>query len=71
MQLDADQVIVTTGTQQSLERMLADHGDTVWVEDPAYWGALKAFMASAWRSNRWRWTRKASMPTPPTTKPSG
>ena len=47
--LDADQVIVTTGTQQSLElcaRLLADHGDTVWVEDPAYWGAAKAFMAS-------------------------
>lgn len=49
VQLDADQVIVTTGTQQSLElcaHLLADHGDTVWVEDPAYWGAVKAFMAS-------------------------
>lgn len=49
VQLDADQVIVTTGTQQSLElcaRLLADHGDTVWVEDPAYWGAMKAFMAT-------------------------
>ena len=49
VQLDADQVIVTTGTQQSLElcaRLLADHGDTVWVEDPAYWGAAKAFMAT-------------------------
>ncbi len=47
--LEADQVIVTTGTQQSLElcaRLLADHGDTVWVEDPAYWGAAKAFLAS-------------------------
>jgi GntR family transcriptional regulator/MocR family aminotransferase len=42
-------VIVTTGTQQSLElcaRLLADHGDPVWVEDPAYWGAVKAFMAT-------------------------
>jgi GntR family transcriptional regulator/MocR family aminotransferase len=42
-------VIITTGTQQSLElcaRLLADHGDTVWVEDPAYWGAAKAFMAT-------------------------
>jgi GntR family transcriptional regulator/MocR family aminotransferase len=49
VQLEADQVIVTTGTQQSLElcaRLLADHGDTVWVEDPAYWGAAKAFMAT-------------------------
>jgi GntR family transcriptional regulator/MocR family aminotransferase len=47
--LDADQVIVTTGTQQSIElcaRLLADHGDTVWIEDPAYWGAAKAFLAT-------------------------
>ena len=49
VQLDASQVIVTTGTQQSLElcaRLLADHGDTVWLEDPAYWGAAKAFLAT-------------------------
>lgn len=49
VQLEADQVIVTSGTQQSLElcaRLLADHGDTVWVEDPAYWGAMKAFIAT-------------------------
>ena len=52
--LDADQVIVTTGTQQSLElcaRLLADHGDTVWVEDPAYWGAMKAFLATGLRAH--------------------
>ncbi len=49
VQLEADQVIVTSGTQQSLElcaRLLADHGDTVWLEDPAYWGAAKAFLAT-------------------------
>ncbi len=49
VQLDADQVLITSGTQQSLElcaHLLADHGDTVWVEDPAYWGAVKAFMAT-------------------------
>lgn len=47
--LDLDQVIITSGTQESLElcsRLLADHGDTVWLEDPAYWGAGKAFMAT-------------------------
>jgi GntR family transcriptional regulator/MocR family aminotransferase len=47
--LDVDQVIITSGTQQSLElsaQLLGDHGDTVWVEDPAYWGAVKAFMAT-------------------------
>lgn len=49
VQLDAFQVIITSGTQQSLElcaQLLADHGDTVWIEDPAYWGAIKAFMAT-------------------------
>jgi GntR family transcriptional regulator / MocR family aminotransferase len=47
--LDADQVLITSGTQQSLElcaHLLADHGDTVWLEDPAYWGAVKAFTAT-------------------------
>ena len=44
-----EQVIITSGTQQSLElcaQLLSDHGDTVWLEDPAYWGAVKAFMAT-------------------------
>ncbi|WP_144328468.1 MocR-like pyridoxine biosynthesis transcription factor PdxR [Tepidimonas charontis] len=43
-----EQVLITTGTQQSLElcaRLLADAGETVWIEDPAYWGAVKAFTA--------------------------
>jgi len=42
------QVLITSGTQESLglcAQLLADHGDTVWLEDPAYWGAGKAFMA--------------------------
>jgi len=47
--LDVEQVIITSGSQQSLElssQLLADHGDTVWMEDPAYWGAVKAFTAA-------------------------
>ncbi len=51
-ELDVSQVIVTSGTQQSLElcaQLLADHDDTVWIEDPAYWGAVKAFMATGLR----------------------
>jgi GntR family transcriptional regulator/MocR family aminotransferase len=47
--LDNEQVIITSGTQESLElcaQLLADHKDTVWIEDPAYWGAVKAFMAT-------------------------
>ncbi len=52
--LDVDQVIITSGTQQSLElcaQLLGDHGDTVWLEDPAYWGAIKAFMATGLRTH--------------------
>ena len=47
--LEMEQVIITSGTQQSLElcaQLLGDPGDTVWLEDPAYWGAIKAFMAT-------------------------
>ncbi|GAB4089082.1 aminotransferase-like domain-containing protein [Hydrogenophaga soli] len=50
VQLEPDQVLITSGTQQSLElcaQLLADPGDTVWVEDPAYWGAAKAFLATS------------------------
>ncbi len=46
---DADQVLITSGTQQSMQlcaHVLADQGDTVWLEDPAYWGAVKAFHAT-------------------------
>jgi GntR family transcriptional regulator / MocR family aminotransferase len=49
VQLEPEQVLITSGTQQSLElcaHLLADHGDTVWIEDPAYWGAVKAFVAT-------------------------
>ncbi|MDD2924073.1 PLP-dependent aminotransferase family protein [Rhodoferax sp.] len=52
MPVDTEQVIITTGTQQSLElcsQLLADFNDTVWLEDPAYWGAVKAFMATGLR----------------------
>ncbi|MDW8335845.1 MAG: PLP-dependent aminotransferase family protein [Tepidimonas sp.] len=52
LRLEPDQVIITSGTQQSLElcaRLLADEGDTVWIEDPAYWGAVKALTACGLR----------------------
>ncbi len=47
--LEVEQVIITSGTQQTMElcaHLLADPLDTVWLEDPAYWGAVKAFMAT-------------------------
>ncbi|MGQ7933136.1 MocR-like pyridoxine biosynthesis transcription factor PdxR [Paraburkholderia sp. D1E] len=45
----AGQVFVTSGTQASLDLcacMLADPGDSVWVEDPGYHGAKAAFQAA-------------------------
>ena len=44
----ADQVVITSGTQQSLHliaQLLADPGDAVWLEDPGYWGARSVFRA--------------------------
>ncbi|HEX8757575.1 MAG TPA: PLP-dependent aminotransferase family protein [Steroidobacteraceae bacterium] len=44
----AEQIVITSGTQQSLDvvtRLLLDPGDPVWVEDPAYPGASALFRA--------------------------
>jgi GntR family transcriptional regulator / MocR family aminotransferase len=49
MSCDFNQVIITTGTQQSLDlvsRMLLDPGDPVWLEEPGYVGARAAFSAN-------------------------
>lgn len=38
---NASQILITTGIHQSMDlvaRMLSDHGDRAWVEDPCYWG---------------------------------
>ncbi|MDL2355431.1 MAG: PLP-dependent aminotransferase family protein [Pseudomonadota bacterium] len=50
---DASQVFVTSGTQSSLElcaRTFADAGDTAWIENPGYLGALTAFRAAQLRT---------------------
>jgi GntR family transcriptional regulator / MocR family aminotransferase len=46
VRVDVEQVILTAGTQHSLDlcaQLLADVGDTVWMEDPGYWGARCIF----------------------------
>lgn len=46
---EPEQVVITSGTQQSLDiisRIALDEGDAVWMEDPGYLGAQDAFMAS-------------------------
>ena len=47
--LEPEQVLITAGTQQSLDlisRMLADQNDVAWVENPCYWGAWSSFYAN-------------------------
>ena len=44
-----EQVLITSGTQQSIDlcaRLLADTGDAVWIENPCYWAARKVFYAN-------------------------
>jgi GntR family transcriptional regulator/MocR family aminotransferase len=44
-----EQVIVTSGTQQSLDliaRLLIDHGDAVWIEEPGYIPARNVWAAA-------------------------
>jgi GntR family transcriptional regulator/MocR family aminotransferase len=49
---DPDQVVVTNGAQSAfdlLARLLLDPGDTVWMEEPGYYGAASAFVAAGAR----------------------
>ena len=49
---EARQIFITDGTQSSLDlcaHALADVGDTVWLENPGYRGALTAFQAAELR----------------------
>jgi GntR family transcriptional regulator/MocR family aminotransferase len=42
--LTFDQVLITSGTQQSIDlcaRLLTDHGDCAWIENPGYWAARR------------------------------
>ncbi|ASJ71558.1 PLP-dependent aminotransferase family protein [Granulosicoccus antarcticus] len=49
LQVDPEQIVVTSGTRQSLAltaNLFADPGDTAWVECPGYLGAVDAFRQS-------------------------
>ncbi|WP_338834482.1 PLP-dependent aminotransferase family protein [Bradyrhizobium septentrionale] len=46
---DADQVIITSGAQHSIDmvaRLLLNRGDVVWIEDPGYPGTRAALLAA-------------------------
>lgn len=66
LQLEPEQVLITSGTQKSLElsaHVLADHDDKVWIEDPAYWGAVKAFVAAGLKLHPVRVDEQGMAPT--------
>lgn len=49
MVVDPKQIVIVNGSHQGLDlcaRMLADHGDPVWVEEPGYWGARNVLSAA-------------------------
>lgn len=49
MVVDPRQIVIINGSHQGLDlcaRMLADHGDRVWVEEPGYWGARNVLAAA-------------------------
>ncbi|WP_178116493.1 PLP-dependent aminotransferase family protein [Pseudomonas brassicae] len=62
------QVIITMGTHQSLDlvaRLLADVGDTVWLESPCHWGAPVVFAAAGLHCAALQIdTQGACLPTP-------
>ncbi|MFX1764400.1 PLP-dependent aminotransferase family protein [Paraburkholderia sp. A1RI-2L] len=44
-----EQIIITTGIHQSVDlavRLLSDPGDTIWTEDPCYWGVRSVMQVS-------------------------
>jgi GntR family transcriptional regulator/MocR family aminotransferase len=50
--LNVNQVIITSGTQQSIDlcaRLLTDHNDCVWVENPCYWAARRVLEVNGLR----------------------
>lgn len=49
MAVDPRQIVVVNGSHQGIDlcaRMLTDHGDRAWVEDPGYWGARNVLRAA-------------------------
>ena len=50
--LNVNQVLITSGTQQSIDlcaRLLTDHNDIAWVENPCYWAARRVLEVNGLR----------------------
>lgn len=49
MHCDPKQILVVNGSHQGIDlcaRLLADHGDRAWIEEPGYWGARNVLRAA-------------------------
>jgi GntR family transcriptional regulator / MocR family aminotransferase len=47
--LSFEQVLITSGTQQSIDlcaRLLTDHDDRAWIENPCYWAARRVLQVN-------------------------
>ncbi|WP_290868670.1 PLP-dependent aminotransferase family protein [Aquabacterium sp.] len=67
MPVDPKQVIIINGSHQALDlcaRMLADHGDRAWIEDPGYWGARNVLTAAGLQLTPIPLDDKGMAPTP-------
>jgi GntR family transcriptional regulator/MocR family aminotransferase len=50
---DSRQVIITGGVHQSIDlvtRLLGEHGDLAWIEDPCYWGTRNVLQSQGMRT---------------------
>jgi GntR family transcriptional regulator / MocR family aminotransferase len=62
-----EQIVITSGTQQSLHliaQLLTDPGDVVWLEDPGYWGARSVFSAAGVQLVPVEVDQEGAVPTP-------
>ncbi|MGE0241875.1 MAG: PLP-dependent aminotransferase family protein [Parvibaculaceae bacterium] len=67
-----EQVVITTGAQAAfdlLARLLTDPGDTVWMEEPGYYGAGAAFLSAGAKLEPLRVTDQGWDFTPPPARP--
>jgi len=49
---DPDQIIITQGAHHAIDlsiRAICNAGDTIWIEDPSYWGARNLFVINSTR----------------------
>ena len=67
MAVDPRQIVVINGSHQSLDlcaRLLADHGDRAWIEEPGYWGARNVLRAAGLEVQPIAVDAKGLAPTP-------